>query len=169
MGRQAARQIPRTEISGIYSSVFIPCHIWRNVLDAEGSDKEEITGFMRSFLLKLVIFSAIIFIADFFWNKFVPAYPIPHPEVIILVFFLITAFFHYVITKNKDARPQVIVRYYMSGTVLRLFIYMTILLLYRFIDKPTLIPFAIAFILHYFLFTAFEVMALMKQFKTTNS
>jgi|GEM_PF-2940848 len=123
---------------------------------------------MKTFLLRLIIFSVSIGFADYCWNKFVPANAIPHPEAVILIFFLVTALFHYVITKNKDARPQVIVRYYMSGTVLRLFLYIIILLLYRFIDKPTLIPFAIAFVLHYFLFTAFEVMALMKQFRSTN-
>ena len=120
---------------------------------------------MKNFLTSLVLFSLAIGIADFCWNKFVPANPIYHPEAIILLFFLITALFHYIITKNKDARPQVIVRYYMSGTVLRLFIYIIILLLYRFIDKPTMVPFAIAFILHYFFFTAFEVISLLKQFR----
>jgi len=121
---------------------------------------------MKSFLLRLLLFAAATGVVDFVWNTFVPVNKIPHPEVIILIFFLITALFHFIITKNKDARPQVIVRYYMSGTVLRLFLYIIILLLYRFIDKPTLIPFAIAFVLHYFLFTAFEVMALMKQFRS---
>jgi hypothetical protein len=124
---------------------------------------------MKIFLVRLIVFSSLIGVLDICWNRFVPVNQIPHLWSIILIFFSITALFHYVITKNKDARPQVIVRYYMSGTVLRLFLYIIILLLYRFIDKPTLIPFAIAFVLHYFLFTAFEVMALMKQFKGNNN
>ncbi len=121
---------------------------------------------MKTFLLKLFLFSAALGIIDFAWNKLVPQNPIPHPEAIIAIFFIITALFHFIITKNKEARPQVIVRYYMSGTVIRLFLYIIILLLYRLIDKPTLVPFAIAFVLHYFLFTAFEVVALMKQFRS---
>ena len=137
-------------------------------LNKSGSVFLLIFACMKSFLVRLVLFSTSIGLLDLFWNHLVPANPIPHPEVVILIFFVITALFHYIITKNKDARPQVIVRYYMSGTVLRLFLYIIILLLYRFIDKPTLIPFAIAFVLHYFLFTVFEVMALMKQFKSTN-
>ena len=120
---------------------------------------------MKVFLIRLIVFSGLVGIVDFCWNWFVPAYPVPHPTAIVLIFFVITAVFHFIITKNKDARPQVIVRYYMSGTVIRLFIYIIVLLLYRFIDKPTLIPFAIAFVLHYFLFTAFEVAALMKSFR----
>jgi hypothetical protein len=120
---------------------------------------------MKIFLVRLIVFSGLVGIIDFCWNLFVPAYPIPHPSSIIIIYFIITALFHYIITKNKDARPQVIVRYYMSGTVIRLFAYILILLLYRFIDKPTLVPFAIAFVLHYFLFTAFEVMALVRQFR----
>jgi len=124
---------------------------------------------MKVFLIRLMVFSGLVGIVDFCWNRFVPTYPIPHPAVIILIFFVITASFHYIITKNKEARPQVIVRYYMSGTVIRLFLYIIILLLYRFIDKPTLIPFAIAFVLHYFLFTAFEVTALVSQFKSGKS
>jgi hypothetical protein len=124
---------------------------------------------MKSFLVKLVLFSAVTAIIDYCWNKFVPGYQIPRPEVIIIIFFLVTAALHYIMVRNKNARPQVIVRYYMSGTVLRLFLYIIILLLYRFIDKPTLVPFAIAFVLHYFLFTGFEVMALMKQFRDSGS
>ena len=120
---------------------------------------------MKIFLIRLIVFSGLIGILDFCWTWFVPAYPIPHPTAIILIFFVITAGFHYIITKNKEARPQVIVRYYMSGTAIRLFLYIIILLLYSFIEKSTLVPFAIAFVLHYFLFTAFEVLALMRQFK----
>ena len=122
---------------------------------------------MKVFFVRLIVFASLVGILDICWNSFVPAYPIPHAAVIVLIFFLITAAFHYIIMKNKEARPQVIVRYYMSGTVLRLFLYIIILLLYRFIEKATLVPFAIAFVLHYFLFTAFEVMALNKQFKTS--
>ena len=124
---------------------------------------------MKIFLIRLIVFSGIVGVLDFCWNRFVPDYPIPNPAAIILIFFVITSAFHYIITKNKEARPQVIVRYYMSGTVIRLFLYIIILLLYRFIDKSTLIPFAIAFILHYFLFTAFEVTALVNQFKSGKS
>jgi hypothetical protein len=124
---------------------------------------------MKIFFVRLIAFSSLIGIVDICWNRFVPAYPVPHAWAIILIFFLITAVFHYVLTKNKDARPQVIVRYYMSGTVLRLFLYILILLLYRLIEKPTLVPFAVAFVLHYFLFTAFEVAALMKQFRTPSN
>ena len=123
---------------------------------------------MKVFIIRLIVFSGLVGIVDFCWNRFVGTYLIPHPTAIILIFFVITAGFHYVITKNKEARPQVIVRYYMSGTVIRLFIYIIILLLYRFIEKATLVPFAIAFVLHYFLFTAFEVMALTKQFRQPN-
>lgn len=123
---------------------------------------------MKFFFVRLIVFSGLVGMVDFCWNLFVPANPIPHPWAIILIFFVITSAFHYIITKNKDARPQVIVRYYMSGTVVRLFLYIIILMLYRFIEKPTLVPFAIAFVLHYFAFTAFEVMALMNQFRSKN-
>ncbi len=121
---------------------------------------------MKPFLLKLILFSLSIGIVDFCWNKFVTQNLIPHPEAIIGIFFLVTVFFHSQMMKNKDARPAVLVRYYMSGTVIRLFLYIIILLLYRFIDKPSLIPFAVAFIIHYFAFTVFEVVALTRQFRS---
>ena len=124
---------------------------------------------MKPFVIKLFLFSLATGIADFCWNKFVPQNPVPHPEVIIGLFFLLTLVFHSLMMKNKDARPQVIVRSYMSGTVIRLFLYIIILLLYRFIDKLTLVPFAIAFIIHYFAFTAFEVMTLVKQFRNQSN
>ena len=120
---------------------------------------------MKAFFLKLIILSILLCIVDYCWNRFVPENIIPHPYAIVALIAAITLAFHYIMIKNADARPQIIVRYYMSGTVLRLFLYILILIGYRFIDKPTLIPFAVAFILHYFAFTIFEVSQLIKQFR----
>jgi hypothetical protein len=120
---------------------------------------------MKTFFLKLILLSIVLCIADWCWNFSVAGNPIPHPYLIIAFFTAVTLFFHSIMLKNAGARPQVIVRYYMTGTVLRLFLFLLILIGYRFIDKPTLIPFAVAFILHYFAFTIFEVSQLTKQFR----
>jgi len=53
----------------------------------------------------------------------------------------------------------------MGSTALRMMLCVTTVLVYRFIDKPTVIPFAIGFLAHYFLFTIFEVSVLLKHLK----
>ena len=120
---------------------------------------------MKSFIVRLLIFAALISLADLGWNYSFPENPVPHWWFIVLFFTGVTAGFHSVMMRNRNERPQVIVRSYMTGTVLRLFLFIIVLVLYRVISRPTLVPFAIAFIIHYFAFTFFEVSHLMKQFR----
>jgi len=120
---------------------------------------------MKAFFLKLILLSIILCIADWCWNFTVSAKPVPHPYLIVAFFTAVTLLFHSIMLKNAGARPQLIVRHYMTGTVLRLFLFLLILIGYRFVDKLTLIPFAVAFLLHYFAFTIFEVFQLTKQFR----
>ena len=121
---------------------------------------------MKSFLIKLILFTIILAIIDFCWIRFMPVEKhIPHVWMILGFFSVTTVMFHYFSLQAAKGKAQVFIRYYMGSTAMRLFIYAIIILAYKFYDKPTLVPFAIGFMMHYFLFTVFEVPALLRELK----
>jgi hypothetical protein len=90
---------------------------------------------------------------------------VPHTWLILVFFASITATFHFLSVKASKARPAVIIRFFMSTTAIRLFLYMLLILAYRFYDKTSFIPFTVGFMMHYFLFTVFEVPVLLSELK----
>jgi len=121
---------------------------------------------MKSFLIKLFAFTIFISIIDFCWIRFMPVEKhIPHIWTMIAFFVLMTSCFHFLAVNQSKGKPQGFIRFYMGSTAFRLFLYIMVILAYRFYDKPTLIPFAIGFMAHYFLFTIFEVPVLLKELK----
>ena len=122
---------------------------------------------MKSFLLKLFLFSLLMAGADYCWQHFMgEQFPVKHPWYILIFFIAATLLFHFLTLKAASGAPKNFVRYYMSATGLRLLIYVAVIFIYRLSEgKEAAIPFAIAFMAHYFLFTVFEVAVLLKQLK----
>lgn len=121
---------------------------------------------MKNFLLKLFLFTILISVIDFCWIRFMPIEKhIPHVWMMILFFTAMTALFHFLAINQSKGKPQGFIRFYMSSTAIRFFLYIIVIVAYRFYDKPALLPFAIGFMAHYFLFTAFEVPVLLKELK----
>ena len=120
---------------------------------------------MKSFLLKLFLFSLLIAAADYCWQKFMgEQFPVRHLWYILIFFIATTIVFHFLTMKAASGAPKNFVRYYMGATGLRLVIYVAVILIYRLSEgKEAAISFAIAFMAHYFLFTVFEVIMLLKQ------
>lgn len=123
---------------------------------------------MRLFLIKLSLFSLLVGVCNFFFeNHAGEQYRVKHLWQVFTFFVLTTAVFHTVITKASAGNPQSFIRKYMGITALRLFFFIGIILAYRFaFGKEQAIPFALAFIVHYFLYTIFEVSVLLKQLKS---
>ncbi len=123
-------------------------------------------GFMKNFFIKLFVFSALIAALDLCWIRFAPEKNhVPHIWIVLGFFVLMTALFHFLAIRASKGKPQGFIRYYMGSTALRLMLYIMLILIYRFYDKPTLIPFALGFMAHYFLFTLFEVPVLLGELK----
>jgi hypothetical protein len=121
---------------------------------------------MKQFLIKLLIFSLLISIIDFSWGTFLGyKFPIPQLWFIFIFFVVTTAVFHIITINASKGKPQGFVRAYMGITLLKMGLCVGVIIAYRFIDKPTIIPFALAFLAHYFLFTIFEVPSLLKELK----
>jgi len=123
---------------------------------------------MKNFFAKLFLFSLFTSLLNFCWIRFAPVERhIPHVWLMIAFFAFATAVFHLLSLSASKGKPQAFIRFYMGSTAMRLMMYMVIIVAYRFYDKPTLIPFAIGFMAHYFLFTVFEVPLLLKELKNS--
>jgi len=123
---------------------------------------------MKNFLVKLFLFAIVISVIDFCWIRFMPVSKhIPHVWMIIGFFVVMTSVFHFFSISQSKGKPQGFVRFYMGSTALRLFMYIMVIIAYRFYDKSTLVPFALGFMTHYFLFTIFEVPVLLKELRNS--
>ena len=118
---------------------------------------------INSFLIKLLLFSLPVAVGNYCWNRFMPGqYLIPHGWFIFTFFVGTTALFHFITMNAAKGNPKNFIRYYMGAAGLRMLLFVIAILTYRFINKPCVIPFAIAFLVHYVLFTIFEVTTLLR-------
>lgn len=76
---------------------------------------------------------------------------------------LITAVLHSGLLQRKD-NSKAFIRFYMGSTGIRLFIYLTTIIVVAVVNKPLALPFALCFFFFYICFTAFEVSGAMKYF-----
>ena len=74
----------------------------------------------------------------------------------IFIAFITLILHHGLYTRRNDGKK--FIRYYMGSTGLKLFIYLTTIIIFAFINKPMVIPFALCFFFFYFCFTIFEVL-----------
>lgn len=121
---------------------------------------------MKGFLIKLSLFTIVIAGLNFCWIQLAPAQNhIPYIGAMLGFFALTTLLFHYFSIQASKGRPQTFIQFYMGSTALRLFAYILIIVAYRFYDKSTVVPFALGFMAHYFLYTLFEVPLLLRELK----
>jgi hypothetical protein len=121
---------------------------------------------MKRFFIKLFLFTLAVAAVDFAWICFAPVQNhVPHVWAILFFFVTVTALFHYFSVRASKEKLQAFVRYYIGTTALRMLLYVMVIIAYRFYDKLTLIPFAIGFMGHYFLYTLFEVHVLLREIK----
>src|ERR1035438_4817786 len=121
---------------------------------------------MKKFIIQLLFFYLFISLIDLCWIRFMPIEKhIPHIWLMVGFFTAMTTLFHFLSINASKGKPQGFIRYYMGSTAIRFFLYMMIIVAYRFYDKNTLVTFAIGFMAHYFLFTFFELPILLKELK----
>lgn len=82
-----------------------------------------------------------------------------------IFFFLLFSVIHYLrLTKSKGNES---IRFFMASTALKLFLMLTIIVSYMFLNPDTAIPFAVSFLMAYFIFMIFDVAKAYKLMKTT--
>lgn len=121
---------------------------------------------LRPFFISLFLFSLAVLGILLLWQHFASARFQTSYFWIIWVFFVgSTALIHSILTKTARQDPKKFVNYFMGITALKLFAYLTIIMLFGLLNRDHAVGFIICFLISYFLYTIFEVVSLMKHFK----
>ena len=136
----------------------------RNTFHLPGCERFIEEKMNLKYILKLSGVSFFVGAGIYCWNFFSLTFSNPHIWFILPYFVLFTMINHYWLT-NKDDAKQFTVRF-MGSTGIKLFVNLIIILIYGLNNKRGAIPFALAFLIIYFLFTFFEISQLLKHFKT---
>lgn len=116
------------------------------------------------FLVRLTIMTVIIGLAGFLLKRFLPPDTIsPAYSIILLLFFLVTAFIHYILLRITRLNPRRFVSYFMLATFIKLIVYFSAVLVFVFTNRENILSFIITFFVMYILFTVFEVVLILKQ------
>lgn len=119
---------------------------------------------MLRYLFRLTLFTVLVAVSLHFASAwFSDLIDRDYSVAISIYFFLLSAVFHYGLVRASAGRPAVFVRYYMGATTLKLFIHLGVLLVFAFLHREKLFPFAITFLCQYLLFTVFEVISAFRQ------
>lgn len=111
-------------------------------------------------LVFVIILTSITVGLQYWW----PQYAAPALPFILLFVFLVTLFTHYIILRgiyNKDQRRMV--SNYMLATIIKFMSYLLFILVYLLLTKQDKILFAITFLIVYFLFAIFEIIAIKRE------
>lgn len=124
------------------------------------------TASFKPFFIKLSLFSVISFTVVCLWEHYTKLrFYTNLGWFIVLFFMLVSAFTHVVLTKAAKDAPQKFITYFMTITGIRLFGYLSIILVYAVIKREAALGFTLLFLLMYFLYSAFEVATLLHRFK----
>ena len=82
-----------------------------------------------------------------------------------IFFFILFSVIHYLrLAKSKGNES---IRFFMASTAFKLFLMLTVIVSYMFLNPDTAIPFAVSFLMAYFLFMIFDVAKAYTLMKTT--
>ncbi len=121
---------------------------------------------MKAFTLKLILFTASISVLLFCWNTFSP--PALHDNVswYILAFFATsTALVHYLLVRSASGEPKAFVNQFMGLTAIKLFAYLSFLIIVFLVNRDHARAVALYFLVMYLFFTVFEVSSLYRKLK----
>lgn len=121
------------------------------------------------FLKKLLIFTFILAVIGFSIAYFLPENYITPTLPFLFAFFLsVTIIVHYILLKVSEKRTPAFINFFMILTFGKLIFYLTIILIYAFVNREDLLAFAITFFILYAFYTGFEVVVSLKHTNLKN-
>ncbi|MCK9617589.1 MAG: hypothetical protein M0R21_07105 [Lentimicrobiaceae bacterium] len=115
------------------------------------------------FLKRLIIFSLIVAFVAIAALYFIPdAYVSPALPWLFIFFVLFTAGVYSVLLKTTKNKFSTFFRYFMIATLGKLLLYLVIIVIYALLYRDDAVNFIISFFIAYLLFTAFEVVSVLK-------
>ena len=120
----------------------------------------------QTFYTKLGAFSVVTFALMLCWKHFAPERFQSDLIWAIWAFFVITtAVIHYVLVEVSERDPKKFVGYFMGVTGVKLFVYLIIITIYALLKREEALGFTLLFLVLYLLYSAFEVIQLLRHFK----
>ena len=113
---------------------------------------------LKGFIAKLIGLTAVIAIIGWLvFSLFLPEFYIPVLPYLLLFFFLVTVFIHWVQLKLAKKSIASFARSNMLITFFKLVLYSIVAIIYIALDSANAIPFVICLMLLYLIYTFFEV------------
>lgn len=121
---------------------------------------------MSKYAYRLIIFSVIMTAVSIVFQLAVPKYASPALPFIVLFFFLLSMFTLYIVLRETSStdNKKMISRYLLSR-IIKFVSCLLFLVIYVLINKEDRWPFGLAFMVIYFAYSIFEVVALNKEQK----
>lgn len=121
------------------------------------------------FVYSLALFTAVLGIIAIILKYTLPEKIIPASlPLLFLLFIIVSATVHYFLLKSATYSGSKFVSFFMATTFLKLFIYLIIIILYALLVKVNLVSFILTFFILYLLYTAFEVVMILRQTNKSN-
>lgn len=123
-------------------------------------------AFIRSFFIQLIAFSVFAGGILLLWQQYASERFQTHLAWYLLGFFIVvTALIHIVLMKAADENPKKFIIWFMAITGVKLFTYLIIIMIYGLLKGSEALGFVILFLVLYLLYSAFEVVTLLRYLK----
>ena len=100
------------------------------------------------------------------WNNFAEVAFRNNALWFILALFIgVTILIHYLLISASEKQPGKLVFTFMACTSTKLFVFLILLVLYGWLDRAHAVVFIVGFLVHYVIFSGFEVLLLLQFFK----
>ena len=121
---------------------------------------------IKSMFLKTSVFSLVIFLlGDALFTTFLKNYYLNIFLVIFLYFIILTISVNVVLIKISKHKISSFVNKFMIASTLKMFLNLICLVVYVMIQRQNAVPFLICFLIHYMLFTTYEVVSILSFLK----
>lgn len=118
------------------------------------------------FIKRIVIFTLIIAGLQYLaTTQLDPKWVSSSWPFIILFFLSFTILLHRQLLKSTEGNPKKFVFTFLMMTTVKILLYLAVILVYVMVNRDDAIGFIVVFFTNYFLFTAFELSAVMKLMK----
>ena len=121
------------------------------------------------FLTSCIAIGALCLTTAFLVQRFIfPARSFSGVYLVIPFVMLVTAVVHYVLIK-ASSNPRTFIGKFAAFSGLKLLVYLIAILIYAFSVKNEIVIFMLSFLITYFIFTIFEISAILKFLKKISS
>jgi len=119
---------------------------------------------VRKFAFRLIIFSVVMAAIGVVFQWILPQYASPAIPFIVIFFFLITLFTLYVVLRTQhQVSGRKFIAGYMVSRIVKMLSIILFLVLYLIFNNEDRWSFAVAFLIIYFSYSIFEIVALKKE------